>query len=123
MTKLTLTLAVLTGSVLINAPLSADAAGFGWNVYSTNAYQARYPRSQSYYGAGYGYPNAYYPGGYGAYYHDNYHHDDFHYGDVWHDTSHLHYQPPRLIPHRGHFHYEPGRYEVHRTGHIDHYHD
>ncbi len=39
----------------------------------------------------------------------------------WHDTSHLDYHGPSLVPHRGHFDYVPGHYDVHRTGHWDHH--
>ena len=41
---------------------------------------------------------------------------------VWHDTSHLDYHGPSLVPHRGHFDYVPGHYDVHRTGHWDTHH-
>lgn len=41
---------------------------------------------------------------------------------TWHDTSHLDYHGPSLVPHRGHFHYVPGHYDVHRTGHWDTHH-
>lgn len=40
---------------------------------------------------------------------------------TWHDTSHLDYHTPSLVPHRGHFDYVPGHYDVHRTGHWDHH--
>ncbi len=40
---------------------------------------------------------------------------------TWHDTSHLDYHGPSLVPHRGHFDYVPGHYDVHRTGHWDHH--
>ncbi len=38
-------------------------------------------------------------------------------GPVWHDTSHYHYQPSRVVPHGNHLHYTPGHYDLHRTGH------
>jgi len=38
---------------------------------------------------------------------------------TWHDTSHLDYHGPSLVPHRGHFDYIPGHYDLHRTGHWD----
>ena len=41
---------------------------------------------------------------------------------TWHDTSHLDYHAPSLVPHRGHFDYVPGHYDVHRTGHWDSHH-
>lgn len=41
---------------------------------------------------------------------------------VWHDTSHLDYHAPSLVPHRGHYDYVPGHYHLHRTGHWDVYH-
>jgi len=47
------------------------------------------------------------------------------YGGVhssWHDTSHLDYHGPSLVPHRGHLDYVPGHYDVHRTGHWDTHH-
>lgn len=40
---------------------------------------------------------------------------------TWHDTSHLDYHAPSLVPHRGHLDYVPGHYDVHRTGHWDHH--
>jgi hypothetical protein len=85
---------------------SADAAGFGFRI-SSGYYPTYYTASPIYYNSGYG----------GIYYDDHVHH-----GDVWHDTSHYHYRPARIIHHGDHFHYEPGRYELHRTGHWDHYH-
>ncbi len=41
----------------------------------------------------------------------------FGYRPYFHDTSHLHYHGPRVVPHNGHFHVLPGHYDVHRTGH------
>jgi hypothetical protein len=41
---------------------------------------------------------------------------------TWHDTSHLDYHGPSLVPHRGHFDYVPGHYDLHRTGHWDTHH-
>ena len=41
---------------------------------------------------------------------------------TWHNTSHLDYHAPSLVPHRGHFDYVPGHYDVHRTGHWDTHH-
>lgn len=38
---------------------------------------------------------------------------------VWHDTSHLDYHAPSVVPHRGHLDYVPGHYDLHRTGHWD----
>ena len=38
---------------------------------------------------------------------------------TWHDTSHLDYHAPSLVPHRGHLDYVPGHYHLHRTGHWD----
>ena len=38
---------------------------------------------------------------------------------TWHDTTHLDYHGPSLVPHRGHLDYVPGHYDVHRTGHWD----
>lgn len=40
---------------------------------------------------------------------------------VWHDTTHLDYHGPSLVPHGSHFHFQPGHYDVHRTGHWDVY--
>lgn len=38
---------------------------------------------------------------------------------TWHDTSHLDYHGPSLVPHGNHLDYVPGHYDVHRTGHWD----
>lgn len=38
---------------------------------------------------------------------------------TWHDTTHLDYHAPSLVPHRGHLDYVPGHYDVHHTGHRD----
>ncbi|MEJ7591324.1 MAG: hypothetical protein WKF77_07230 [Planctomycetaceae bacterium] len=38
---------------------------------------------------------------------------------TWHDTSHLDYHSPSLVPHGNHLDYVPGHYDVHRTGHWD----
>lgn len=38
---------------------------------------------------------------------------------TWHNTTHLDYDPPSLVPHRGHLDYVPGHYDLHRTGHWD----
>jgi hypothetical protein len=38
----------------------------------------------------------------------------------YHDTTHLDYHRPTVIPHNGHFDYVPGHYDVHRTGHWHH---
>ena len=35
----------------------------------------------------------------------------------FHDTTHLDYHPPQLVPHGNHFDVQPGHYDVHRTGH------
>lgn len=43
------------------------------------------------------------------------------YGRVWHDTSHLHYHSGGLVPHYDHYHYVPGHWDVHHTGHWDHW--
>ena len=42
-----------------------------------------------------------------------------HVHQTWHDTTHLDYHGPSLVPHRGHFDYVPGHYDVHRSGHWD----
>lgn len=41
---------------------------------------------------------------------------------TWHDTTHLDYHAPSLVPHRGHLDYVPGHYDVHRSGHWDTHH-
>lgn len=38
----------------------------------------------------------------------------------YHDTTHIHRTPSRLVPHRNHYDLIPGRNIVHRTGHWHH---
>ena len=38
---------------------------------------------------------------------------------VFHDTTHLDYHGPSLVPHGNHYDVIPGHYDVHRTGHYD----
>ncbi len=63
-------------------------------------------------GGGYGY------GGYGrglsvgySSYRPNYNRS------YYHNTSHLDYNPGRVVPHGNHLDYVPGHYNLHRTGH------
>lgn len=35
----------------------------------------------------------------------------------FHNTTHLDYHGPKLVPHNGHLDYVPGHYHVHQTGH------
>jgi hypothetical protein len=39
---------------------------------------------------------------------------------TYHNTTHLDYHAPQLVPHNGHLDYVPGHYDVHRTGHWHH---
>ena len=41
---------------------------------------------------------------------------------TWHDTSHLDYIPPRVVPHRNHLDYIPGRRIWHQDGYIHYNH-
>jgi hypothetical protein len=71
-------------------------------------------------------------GGYGGWnqpYYGHYHHNVNPYTATWggghlhwHDTSHYHYQPPTVVPHRNHYHYQPGGYYLHQQGHWDLHH-
>jgi hypothetical protein len=113
MKKLTLTLAALATITLLSLSVSsANAQGFGWYVSSRPVY-----KTQIY---GYAPKTVYHRPGFGAsaVVVGDYDHHDY----VWHDTSHLHYRPSRLVLHGDHFHYQPGQYEVHHTGHWDHVH-
>ncbi len=40
----------------------------------------------------------------------------------WHDTSHWHYLPPRVIRHCDHYHVQPGGWLFHQDGHWDDHH-
>ena len=111
MNKLTLTLAALATIALLSlSAASAKAAGFGWYASSRPVYQTSFYT--------YAPQPVYYTSGFGA---STFYVEDQH-QDVWHDTSHLHYQPSRVIGHGNHYDYVPARYEVHRTGHWDHVH-
>jgi hypothetical protein len=72
----------------------------------------------------YGYSN--FNSGFGGYHHGagygGYQSYGGHVHRSWHDTTHLDYHAPSLVPHRGHFDYVPGHYDVHRTGHWDTHH-
>ncbi|TWT97217.1 hypothetical protein [Neorhodopirellula pilleata] len=35
----------------------------------------------------------------------------------YHNTTHLDYHAPSLVPHNGHLDYRPGHYDVHQSGH------
>jgi hypothetical protein len=110
MKTLTITLATLATITLMSITCgSARAEGFGWYVASRPVYQT------SIYAAS---PQLYYTSGIGV----RTVIIDGHHADVWHDTSHLHYRPARVVRHGNHLHYVPGRYLVHRTGHWDHVH-
>ncbi|QDV85346.1 hypothetical protein [Planctomycetes bacterium TBK1r] len=39
---------------------------------------------------------------------------------VYHDTTHLDYHRPQVIPHGRHFHVQRGHFDVHRSGHWHH---
>jgi hypothetical protein len=113
MKTLTLTLAALATITLLSLSASyANAQGFGWYVSSRPVYT-----TQVY---GYTPKTVYHRPGFGAaaVVVGDYDHHDY----VYHDTSHLHYRPSRLVLHGNHFHYQPGGYEVHHTGHWDHAH-
>ncbi len=92
-----------------SSPRLSVSVGYGnTGVYPTRNYGYSGFNSgySGYHGAGYsGYPSN---RGYGH--------------RTWHDTSHLDYHQPALVPHRGHLDYVPGHYDVHRTGHWDTHH-
>lgn len=51
--------------------------------------------------------------------HSNYPSYGGHAHRTWHNTTHLDYHAPSLVPHRGHLDYVPSHYDVHRSGHWD----
>jgi hypothetical protein len=111
MKKLTLTLAALVTIALLSlSASSANAQGVRWYVSSRPVYGAQvygFTPQTIYHRPGFG-ASTVIVGGHNPY--------------VWHDESHLHYRPSRLVQHGNHFHYEPGQYEVHQTGHWDYAH-
>lgn len=64
------------------------------------------------------YRSAYQPRVYNNY--RSYNHGIYGHRGFYHDTTHLHYHRPQLVPHNGHLDYVPGHYDVHRTGHWHH---
>ncbi len=112
----------------------ASAQHYGCNSGYGGGYSSGYGGNYGGYGYGGGYSSPRLSvsvgyGNYGGYATQNYGNSVYNSGygvnhgygghRTWHDTSHLDYHAPSLVPHRGHFDYVPGHYDVHRTGHWD----
>lgn len=74
------------------------------------SYSHGYHRHYGHYGHGY---HSYHPGYYGHRSHHGHH-------GYYHDTTHLDYHPPQIVPHGNHYDYVPGHYDLHRSGHWHH---
>lgn len=113
-----LSLAIAAASAIALVSLGANAAnaqyGFGFYTYTPTVYPVVYTTN---------YPTTVYPVTpiYGNVYSPGYTQIDS--DHVWHDESHVHYIPPKIVQHKNHFHVVPGRYKVHQTGHLHHLHD
>src|SRR5690606_7166545 len=94
MKTLAIAIAAAAGMFLMTSG-SAQAGGCGYGGYGYGGYGR-----SSFYGGGFS-------GGYGLGYRQT----------TWHDTSHFHYTPNRIIPHGDHYHVQPGGVYLHRTGH------
>jgi hypothetical protein len=110
----------------------ASAQHYGCNSGYGGGYSSGYGGYYGGYGGGYSSPRLSVSvgyGNYGGYAAQNYGNAVYNSGyggnhgyggySTWHDTSHLDYHAPSLVPHRGHYDYVPGHYDVHRTGHWD----
>ena len=120
--------AVLALSMAFSSQASAQHYGCG-SGYGGGYSSPRISFSVGYggrsgYGSGYSSFNSGYSGygnsGYGGYSgFNNYPVYGGHSHRTWHDTSHLDYHAPSVVPHSGHYDYVPGHYDLHQTGHWD----
>ena len=81
---------------------SVSGGSYGISSYGGHGYQSHYSGGHTPYVSHYG-------GNHGG-----------HWGGSYHDTTHLDYHAPSLVPHGNHYDYRPGHYDVHRTGHWHH---
>jgi hypothetical protein len=89
-----------------------STGNYGYGSSFNRGYNQRSLGHNSYYGA-----RSYGAGRYGV---GNHGAQNYRHGRSYHDTTHLDYHPPQLIPHGNHYDVQPGHYDVHRTGHWHH---
>jgi len=109
--------ALAAGAVMFFMAGDAQAGGCGYGGYGAG-YGGGYGGGvRISVGRGYGGYGGYGLGGYGGLY--GVARPAYIRPPVWHDTTHLDYHPPRLVPHGNHLDRIPGHYHLHRSGHWD----